>query len=609
MITRYQVARLSTHAARVHGRLRRGGRAAWRSARSSTGRAGRHGRAAEGAGRTGADGGSELPVVLLVGRDVGLLLQDVGLVRLAVADRAAARSPDSPGRAASCCSSASASGTPSLPGPATAPARPIAVPSTRFSCSARSASFQQCRDRSRRPPSVNRSGRSPSCPSGRPVRQACWCCRGRRRDHPASARHNRPPMEASSEYEFAPLRIPPGTSRSAAATMLSLQSDVGGWELARLQLHADGTRKVILRRRSRGSPTCPARTSRRRLTQPGPAASARGAAPRGERRPGITKGRSTCGPVRNRHGAGPHRGRRPPAGRRRAGRPPEVDVAQVGADQVAPPGGTRPAGPRARRSRPMRSAPRRSAAGRPREPLLTRCSSDPPRAGERRRRARAAPRRCRGQRSVRSRAARRRRAAAPRRARSRLGEVPESPAAAASTGRTANIAPASRATPARPTGEGLLDDPLAGAEAVEDRAAGVPRRAAARGCRTGSRPQVRARLARRLVDREVGGGGERRGHAAQPGAAAAVGRQALPRRDDREREGRHDRPSLGGAAPGQGTSTTLPTVPRVAQPGQGLGRLVQRQHVADQRVDQALVGPAVRAPRGPAGTSAGSCLR
>ena len=58
-------------------------------------------------------------------------------------------------------------------------------------------------------------------------------------------------MDTPGDYEFAPLRIPPGTSRSAAATMLSLQSEVGGWELARLQLHADGTRKVILRRRSR----------------------------------------------------------------------------------------------------------------------------------------------------------------------------------------------------------------------------------------------------------------------------------------------------------------------------------------------------------------------
>lgn len=59
-------------------------------------------------------------------------------------------------------------------------------------------------------------------------------------------------MEASAgDYEFAPLRIPPGTSRSAAATMLSLQADTGGWELARLLLHADGTRQVVLRRRAR----------------------------------------------------------------------------------------------------------------------------------------------------------------------------------------------------------------------------------------------------------------------------------------------------------------------------------------------------------------------
>jgi hypothetical protein len=60
-------------------------------------------------------------------------------------------------------------------------------------------------------------------------------------------------MEAAADYEFAPLRIPPGTSRSAAATMLSLQAETGGWELARLLLHADGTRQVVLRRRSRFS--------------------------------------------------------------------------------------------------------------------------------------------------------------------------------------------------------------------------------------------------------------------------------------------------------------------------------------------------------------------
>ena len=58
-------------------------------------------------------------------------------------------------------------------------------------------------------------------------------------------------VEAVADWEFAPLRIPASTSRSAAATMLSLQAETGGWELARLQLHADGTRKVILRRRAR----------------------------------------------------------------------------------------------------------------------------------------------------------------------------------------------------------------------------------------------------------------------------------------------------------------------------------------------------------------------
>ncbi|MCU1605657.1 MAG: uncharacterized protein JWP46_2122, partial [Modestobacter sp.] len=45
-------------------------------------------------------------------------------------------------------------------------------------------------------------------------------------------------MSTAGEYEYAPLRIPPGTSRSAAAQLMSMQADTGGWELARLQLHA-----------------------------------------------------------------------------------------------------------------------------------------------------------------------------------------------------------------------------------------------------------------------------------------------------------------------------------------------------------------------------------
>lgn len=58
-------------------------------------------------------------------------------------------------------------------------------------------------------------------------------------------------VSAAGEYEYAPLRIPADTSRSAAAQLISMQADTGGWELARLQLHADGTRKVIMRRRIR----------------------------------------------------------------------------------------------------------------------------------------------------------------------------------------------------------------------------------------------------------------------------------------------------------------------------------------------------------------------
>ena len=58
-------------------------------------------------------------------------------------------------------------------------------------------------------------------------------------------------VSAAGEYEYAPLRIPVGTSRSAAAQLMSMQSDTGGWELARLQLHADGTRRIIMRRRTR----------------------------------------------------------------------------------------------------------------------------------------------------------------------------------------------------------------------------------------------------------------------------------------------------------------------------------------------------------------------
>jgi len=52
-----------------------------------------------------------------------------------------------------------------------------------------------------------------------------------------------------TEYEYVPVRIPPDTDRASAAVLLSLQADTGGWELSRVLLQADGTRKVTMRRR------------------------------------------------------------------------------------------------------------------------------------------------------------------------------------------------------------------------------------------------------------------------------------------------------------------------------------------------------------------------
>jgi hypothetical protein len=51
------------------------------------------------------------------------------------------------------------------------------------------------------------------------------------------------------DYEYAPLRMPPNIDRPTAAAQLAIQAEYSGWELARVQLFADGTRKVLLRRR------------------------------------------------------------------------------------------------------------------------------------------------------------------------------------------------------------------------------------------------------------------------------------------------------------------------------------------------------------------------
>jgi hypothetical protein len=51
------------------------------------------------------------------------------------------------------------------------------------------------------------------------------------------------------DYEYAPLRLPANVDRLTASVQLAIQAEFAGWELARVQLFRDGTRKVLLRRR------------------------------------------------------------------------------------------------------------------------------------------------------------------------------------------------------------------------------------------------------------------------------------------------------------------------------------------------------------------------
>jgi hypothetical protein len=52
-----------------------------------------------------------------------------------------------------------------------------------------------------------------------------------------------------ADYEFRQLVLPRGTSRNAAWRLLTEQAEHHGWELDRLRLYPDGTRRVRLRRR------------------------------------------------------------------------------------------------------------------------------------------------------------------------------------------------------------------------------------------------------------------------------------------------------------------------------------------------------------------------
>jgi len=55
--------------------------------------------------------------------------------------------------------------------------------------------------------------------------------------------------ELSDEYEWVPLRLPPEVTRLSASTLLSIEAEYRGWELTRVRLYTDGSRRVLLRRK------------------------------------------------------------------------------------------------------------------------------------------------------------------------------------------------------------------------------------------------------------------------------------------------------------------------------------------------------------------------
>ena len=55
--------------------------------------------------------------------------------------------------------------------------------------------------------------------------------------------------DLSDDYEWVPLRLPPDVTRVSASTRLSIEAEYRGWELTRVRLYTDGSRRVLLRRR------------------------------------------------------------------------------------------------------------------------------------------------------------------------------------------------------------------------------------------------------------------------------------------------------------------------------------------------------------------------
>jgi hypothetical protein len=56
-------------------------------------------------------------------------------------------------------------------------------------------------------------------------------------------------VDLSDDYEWIPLRLPPEVTRISASTRLSIEAEYRGWELTRVRLYTDGSRRVLLRRK------------------------------------------------------------------------------------------------------------------------------------------------------------------------------------------------------------------------------------------------------------------------------------------------------------------------------------------------------------------------
>jgi hypothetical protein len=70
-------------------------------------------------------------------------------------------------------------------------------------------------------------------------------------------------IDLSDDYEWIPLRLPPEVTRISASTRLSIEAEYRGWELTRVRLYTDGSRRVLLRRKK-------SRINSSAVDQPGP---------------------------------------------------------------------------------------------------------------------------------------------------------------------------------------------------------------------------------------------------------------------------------------------------------------------------------------------------